>query len=146
MAHGTRCFSLYAAKSVFLLMFSGLADLGMRRTPLQALGFYLVYSIGLLVITALVGSLVGFIAALFLGDVAIAVNKAMTTVGAIAAIALCGALSTAIARQKKLLSGINLVLVVLSWTGASLGVFIGMAPVAILTAIRAESGATDPAA
>ena len=95
-------------------MFSGLADLGMRRTPLQAFGFYLVYSIGLLVITALVGSLVGFIAALFFGDVAIAVNKAMTTVGAIAAIALCGALSTAVARQKKLLSGINLVLVVLS--------------------------------
>ena len=133
-------------KACFLLMFSGLADLGMRRTPLQAFGFYLVYSIGLLVITALVGSLVGFIAALFFGDVAIAVNKAMTTVGAIAAIALCGALSTAIARQKQLLSGINLVLVVLSWTGASLGVFIGMAPVAILTAIRAESGATDAAA
>ena len=146
MADGIRDVSLYAAKSVYLLMFSGLTDLGMRRTPMQALGFYLVYSIGLLVITALVGSLVGFISALFFGDVAIAVNKAMTTVGGIAAIALCGVLSTAIARQKQLLSGINLVLVVLSWTGASRGVFIGMAPVAIRPAIRAESGATDAAA
>ena len=146
MADGTRDVSLYAAISMCLQMFSGLTDLGMRRTPMQALGFYLVYSIGLLVITGLVGLLVGFIAALLFGDVAIAVNKAMTTVGAIAAIALCGVLSTTIARQKQLLSGINLVLVVLSWTGASLGVFIGMAPVAILTAIRAESGATDGAA
>jgi len=119
-------------------MFSGLTDLGMRRTPLQALGFYLVYSFGLLVVLALLGGLVGAIAGLFFADVAIAVNKAMTAVGAIAAIALCGVLSTSIGRQKNLLSGINLVLVVLSWTGAFLGVFIGMAPVAILSAQRAE--------
>ena len=119
-------------------MFSGLTDLGMRRTPLQALGFYLVYSFGLLVVLALLGALVGAIAGLLFADVAIAVNKAMTAVGAIAAIALCGVLSTSIGRQKNLLSGINLVLVVLSWTGAFLGVFIGMAPVAILSAQRAE--------
>jgi len=119
-------------------MFSGLTDLGMRRTPLQALGFYLVYSFGLLVVLALLGGLVGAIAGLFFADVAIAVNKAMTAVGAVAAIALCGVLSTSIGRQKNLLSGINLVLVVLSWTGAFLGVFIGMAPVAILSAQRAE--------
>jgi len=119
-------------------MFSGLTDLGMRRTPLQALGFYLVYSFGLLVVLALLGALVGAIAGLFFADVAIAVNKAMTAVGAVAAIALCGVLSTSIGRQKNLLSGINLVLVVLSWTGAFLGVFIGMAPVAILSAQRAE--------
>lgn len=119
-------------------MFHGLTDLGLRRTPLQALGFYLVYSFGLLVITAVLGALVGFIAALVFGDVAIAVNKAMTGVGAVAAIVLCGILSTTIARQKNLLSGINLVLVVLGWTGAFLGVFIGMAPVAILSAQRGE--------
>ena len=119
-------------------MFSGLTNLGMRRTPLQALGFYLVYSFGLVIVMALLGALIGAISGLFFGDVAIAVNKAMTAVGAIAAIALCGVLSTSIARQKNLLSGINLVLVVLGWTGAFLGVFIGMAPVAILSAQRAE--------
>ena len=42
------------------------------------------------------------------------------------------------AKKKNLLSGINLVLLVLSWTGPFLGVFIGMAPVAILAAQRPE--------
>ena len=119
-------------------MFSGLTDLGMRRTPLQALGFYLAYSLGLVIVLAILGAVVGTIAALVFGDVAIAINKAMTAFGAISAIVLCGALATTMAKKKNLLSGINLVLVVLSWTGAFLGVFIGMAPVAILAAQRAE--------
>ena len=98
-------------------MFSGLTDLGMRRTPLQALGFYLAYSIGLVIVLATV---IGTIAGLLFGDVAIAVNKAMTAFGAISAIVLCGVLATTMAKKKNLLSGINLVLVVLSWTGAFL--------------------------
>ena len=119
-------------------MFSGLTDLGMRRTPLQALGFYLTYSIGLVIVLAILGAVVGTIASLVFGDVAIAVNKAMTAFGAISAIVLCGVLATTMAKKKNLLSGINLVLVVLSWTGPFLGVFIGMAPVAILAAQRPE--------
>ena len=43
-------------------MFSGLTDLGMRRTPLQALGFYLAYSIGLVIVLAILGSVIGTIA------------------------------------------------------------------------------------
>ena len=119
-------------------MFSGLTDLEMRRTPLQALGFYLAYSIGLIIVLAILGAVIGTIAGLLFGDVAIAVNKAMTAFGAISAIVLCGVLATTMAKRKNLLSGINLVLVVLSWTGPFLGVFIGMAPVAILAARRAE--------
>ena len=119
-------------------MFSGLIDLEMRRTPLQALGFYLAYSFGLVIALAILGGIVGAVAGLVFGDVAIAVNKAMAAFGSISAIALCGVLATTIARKRNLLSGINLVLVVLSWTGPFLGVFIGMAPVAILAAQRPE--------
>ena len=119
-------------------MFSGLTDLEMRRTPLQALGFYLAYSIGLVIVLAILGAVVGTIAGLLFGDVAIAVNKAMAAFGAIAAVVLCGVLATTMAQRKNLLSGINLVLLLLSWTGPFLGVFIGMAPVAILAARRAE--------
>ena len=119
-------------------MFSGLTDLAMRRTPLQALGFYLTYSFGLVIVLAILGAVVGTVAGLVFGDVAIAVNKAMTAFGAISAIVLCGVLATTIARKRNLLSGINLVLLVLSWTGPFLGVFIGMAPVAILAAQRSE--------
>ena len=136
---GARGFiSLRFKNQIFQHMFSGLTDLGMRRTPLQALGFYLAYSIGLVVVMATLGAVIGTIASLVYGDVAIAVNKAMTAFGAISAIVLCGALATTMAKKKNLLSGINLVLVVLSWTGAFLGVFIGMAPVAILAAQRPE--------
>ena len=71
-------------------MFSGLTDLGMRRTPLQALGFYLAYSIGLVIVLAILGAVVGTIASLVFGDVAIAINKAMTAFGAISAVVLCG--------------------------------------------------------
>ena len=119
-------------------MFSGLTDLGMRRTPLQALGFYLAYSIGLVIVLAILGAVIGTIASLVFGDVAIAINKAMTAFGATSAVVLCGVLATTMAKKKNLLSGINLVLLVLSWTGPFLGVFIGMAPVAILAAQRPE--------
>ena len=119
-------------------MFSGLTDLAMRRTPLQALGFYLAYSFGLVIVLAILGAVVGTVAGLVFGDVAMAVNKAMTAFGAISAIVLCGVLATTIARKRNLLSGINLVLLVLSWTGPFLGVFIGMAPVAILAAQRPD--------
>ena len=119
-------------------MFSGLTDLAMRRTPLQALGFYLAYSFGLVIVLAILGAVVGTVAGLVFGDVAMAVNKAMTAFGAISAIVLCGVLATTIARKRNLLSGINLVLLVLSWTGPFLGVFSGMAPVAILAAPRSE--------
>ena len=96
-------------------MFSGLTDLGMRRTPLQALGFYLAYSIGLVIVLAILRAVIGTIAGLLFGDVAIALNKAMTAFGAISAVVLCGAfLATTMAKKKNLLSGINLVLVVLS--------------------------------
>ena len=119
-------------------MFNGLTDLGMRRTPLQALGFYLAYSIGLVIVLAILGTVIGTIAGLLFGDVAIALNKAMTAFGAISAVVLCSVLATTMAKKKNLLSGINLVLLVLSWTGPFLGVFIGMAPVAILAAQRPE--------
>ena len=119
-------------------MFSGLTDLEMRRTPQQALGFYLAYSIGLVIVLAILGAVIGTIAGLLFGDVAMAVNKAMAAFGAVAAVVLCGVLATTMAKRKNLLSGINLVLLVLSWTGPFLGVFIGMAPVAILAARRAE--------
>ena len=136
---GAKGFSPYASKTERNeRMFSGLTDLEMRRTPLQALGFYLAYSIGLIIVLAILGAVVGTIASLLFGDVAIAVNKAMTAFGAVSAIVLCGVLATTMAKRKNLLSGINLVLLVLSWTGPFLGVFIGMASVAILAARRAE--------
>ena len=73
-------------------MFSGLTDLEMRRTPLQALGFYLAYSIGLIIVLAILGAVVGTIASLLFGDVAMAVNKAMTD-RELLQIVLCGVLA-----------------------------------------------------
>ena len=73
------------------------------------------------------GAVANTMAALLSGEVAVAVNKAMTAFRAISAFVLCGVLAATMARRENTLNGINLVLVVVSSSYTFLGVFIGLA-------------------
>ena len=46
--------------------------------------------VGKAIVLAILGAVIGTIASLVFGDVAIAINKAMTAFGAISAVVLCG--------------------------------------------------------
>jgi hypothetical protein len=125
-------------------MFRRLTDFGHERSPIQAIGFYLVY----LVLGIALGAVLGGLAGLMFKDFSF---DAGLMVGAALAVVSCPLLSFAILRAKGLLSNVMLLIVaVLSVAGAAAGgLIIGLLFVAFLTtrpAVRqsepVEAGAT----
>jgi len=119
-------------------MFKNLIVFGHERTPLQALGFYIVYLVLLLVFAGLIGGIVGLFMGLF-ADVSHPFQTGVT-LGTILAVVSCIALSLLILYEKKLLNNfLYILLVVLSGLMALfLGGLAGLIPVAFLTTRKSK--------
>jgi hypothetical protein len=113
-------------------MFRHLGDFGHQRTPVQAIGFYLVYLFTGLILSGLVGALFAFATGANGFDEGMAAGL---KIGPVFAILLSGALAFMILRAKGLFrDAITLIAAALSLVGAAgLGLLLGLLFVAFLT-------------
>ena len=110
-------------------MFSRLGEPGYRRTPLEAVGFYLVYAVLFVVLAALAGAAVGLL------DPPAAESGMSELVGNVVAVLCCLALAVSLLRVKGLIA--HPVFLTIGALGPLLAVFggalLGLIPLAFLT-------------
>ena len=111
-------------------MFKNLLDFNYKRTPLEAIGFYIIFWILGFIIGALLG---GLNALIFNLDIATASSQGIK-IGAISSVIYSLALSIIIIVNKRINDIKAILLLLLSGIGALfMGCLLGLIPVAILT-------------
>ncbi len=117
-------------------MFKNLFDLSCKRTPLQAVGFYIAYLILLMAILVVLGIPIGLVLTAAGYEVDEIRGKGML-MGAVVALFVCVGLSIAIIRKKRLFSSFLAILLLLfSFIVASFGGgLLGLIPASILSAM-----------
>lgn len=114
------------------LMFDNLFDFKAERSKAQAIGFYIVYLLFLLLVAGLLGGIVGAAG----GD-----SQSVEKIVQIALTIICSLLSFLIIFKKKILSIGNVALALISGILAMIGggALLGLIPAGILTTRRASS-------
>lgn len=125
-------------------MFSHLFDLGFKRTGLQALGFYIVYLIIVILATGLIAGILSPISGATSFEEGLAFGQ---KVGLGIVLALCVGLSVAVLHGKKQLAHAGYLLLVLAsgFLAVIGGGVLGLIPAAYLTTLPIkQTGGTAP--